>query len=74
MDPVTGATWGALSDDDLVDHADVLGTGENGDGDYDWSAFNQIKAANFRAARRPIFHYVGLRAPGVPWRLRGQIA
>jgi hypothetical protein len=56
MDPTTGTLWGNLSDHDVLTHQQVLGS-ETGD-DYDWSAFDAIKAANFSPPRRPAFHYV----------------
>ena len=51
-----GQTWGALSDQDTLTHQDVLGTETAGD--YDWSAFDLVKAGNFSVDREPAFHYV----------------
>jgi hypothetical protein len=58
MDPRSagGSQWGDLSDQDTLTHQDVLGTG--GPGDYNWSAFDLIKAGNFSIHREPVFHYV----------------
>ena len=57
MNPVTGATWGTLSDADALGFQNVLGTFEPG-GNYNWSAFDTVKAANFSSDREPAFHYV----------------
>jgi hypothetical protein len=57
MDPRSaGSQWGDLSDQDTLTHQDVLGTGL-GD-DYNWNAFDLIKAGNFSIHREPVFHYV----------------
>ncbi len=56
MNPVTGATWGALSRGTAtIAETAVLGTftGPN----YNWAAFDVIKAANFPAERAPAFRY-----------------
>jgi hypothetical protein len=55
MDPASGALWGALSDQDSISHQNTLGTtvGNN----YDWSAFDTLKTANFADARKAAFHY-----------------
>jgi trimeric autotransporter adhesin len=55
MDPVAGTTWGSRSRSDLLDHETFLGELVNGE--YDWTRFDQIKAAKFSAARRFAFHY-----------------
>jgi hypothetical protein len=56
MDPGTGTTWGAISDQEEVPHQNVLGT-EFGDDEYDWSQFESLRQTRFAAARRPVFHY-----------------
>jgi Tol biopolymer transport system component len=53
----SAATWGALSDQDVLAHDLVLGSYLTGR-DYDWSDFDAIKAANFSPDREPAFHYV----------------
>jgi hypothetical protein len=56
MNPVTGATWGALSRATAtIPETAVLGTfsGPN----YNWAAFDVFKAANFPAERAPAFRY-----------------
>lgn len=56
MNPVTGATWGALSRaTTTIPETAVLGTfvGPN----YSWAAFDVLKAANFPAERAPAFRY-----------------
>ena len=55
MDPPSGATWGALSDADVLTHQDNIGTFSGGL--YDWSAFDVIKDTNFQLARADVFHY-----------------
>jgi hypothetical protein len=55
MDPRTGATWGSRSRQNALVHQDVLGT-VVGD-EYDWSAFDALRAASFEPARRTVFHY-----------------
>jgi hypothetical protein len=55
MDPVLGKQWKLLSQSDVLAHQDHLGA--FGEGGYDWTAFEQIKAAKFSAARRVAFHY-----------------
>ena len=54
MDPVGGATWGALSDSDVLAHANGLGTFGGG---YNWTAFDVLKDANFSILRADVFHY-----------------
>ena len=56
MNPVTGETWGSLSDADPLTFQNVLGSFEPND-DYNWSAFDVIKGANFSPDREPAFHY-----------------
>jgi hypothetical protein len=55
MDPATGATWGGLSEATDIPFSSSLGS-FNGD-EYDWSAFDALKATDFPSAREPIFHY-----------------
>jgi hypothetical protein len=55
MNPVSGALWGALSDQDSISHQNTLGTTVGGN--YDWSAFDTLKTANFDDARKAAFHY-----------------
>jgi hypothetical protein len=57
MNPRSGQTWGALSDADTLPHDAVLGTFLP-NGQYDWTAFDLIKAGNFSIHREPVFHYV----------------
>jgi hypothetical protein len=56
MDPASGQTWGTLSNADPLAFQTVLGSFEAG-GDYNWSAFDAVKVANFSADREPAFHY-----------------
>lgn len=59
MNPVTGATWGALSrGTTTIPETAVLGvfTGP-GNTNYSWAAFDALKAANFPAERAPAFRY-----------------
>jgi WD40-like Beta Propeller Repeat len=55
MNPLTGATWGPLSEQDTIPHESLLGASV-GD-DYDWSAFDALRALDFSAVRAPAFHY-----------------
>ena len=55
MDPASGALWGALSDQDSISHQNTLGTTVANN--YNWSAFDTLKTANFSDARKPAFHY-----------------
>lgn len=55
MDPVTGAPWEGLSEATDIAFSPSLGF-LNGS-DYDWSAFDALKAEHFSPAREPIFHY-----------------
>src|SRR5688572_11688148 len=55
MDPVSGATWGSLSEQNTLSHQTVLGT-LNGD-EYDWTEFDQLKDGNFSDERERAFHY-----------------
>ena len=57
MDPVTGATWGSLSQATALAHANVLGS-LDANNIYVWTDFNAVKAANFSLSRLPIFRYV----------------
>jgi Tol biopolymer transport system component len=57
MNPLTGESWGALSDANTLAHEMVLGAFA-APGVYDWSAFDALKAANFSDARKRAFHYV----------------
>ncbi len=52
-----GESWGARSDAGELPHQAVLGS-LIANGDYDWSAFDQLKAASFAPDRAPAFHYV----------------
>ena len=56
MNPPTGATWGAFSDQEEVPHQNVLGS-EVGDDEYVWSQFEALRSNHFAVARRPAFHY-----------------
>ncbi len=60
MDPVSGSSWGGLSDQDMLTHQNVLGSDftVNGDTRYDWSEFESIRQTKLLAIRRPAFHYV----------------
>ena len=60
MDPATGAAWGALSDADaLPTHDPVLGTmSASNPREYDWSAFDLLKADHFLPERASAFHYL----------------
>ena len=58
MNPVTGATWGALSMAHSLPHQATLGTAAGGN--YSWAAFDVIKRANFSPARAQAFHYLVL--------------
>jgi hypothetical protein len=52
------STWGALSRSDALTEQEDLGTGAGTAEDpYDWTAFDALKATNFTAARRAVFHY-----------------
>jgi len=54
----TNATWGALSQAGSITFQNNLGA-VDGNGDYDWTAFQNIKSARFEpTGRSPIFHYV----------------
>ena len=55
MNPANGATWGALSGANRVDHQKSLGSMSGGS--YDWSEFNALKASNFNQLRKDVFHY-----------------
>jgi hypothetical protein len=58
MNPVTGATWGSLSEATAtLTHQAVIGSSGAGDV-YNWSAFDAVKASNFDPNRALAFHYV----------------
>jgi probable HAF family extracellular repeat protein len=64
MNPVTGATWGTLSQAHALPELDILGDSPckappNGTTEpcYDWTQFANIAADNFAESRWPIFHY-----------------
>jgi hypothetical protein len=55
MNPATGDPWSALSGaTSAIPEAQMLG---QSNGEYDWTAFDAIKAANFAAVRGQVFHY-----------------
>jgi len=56
MNPVTNATWGALSRSEPLTHTASLGS-KTPNGDYSWSDFDTIKNQHFSANRSPAFHY-----------------
>lgn len=56
MNPVTGETWGSLSQSNSLPHDDNLGS-KTSSGDYDWTEFDNLKNANFSLARAAVFHY-----------------
>jgi hypothetical protein len=56
MDPLGGAKWGGLSDQDPIPHSNTIGT-TLPDGEYDWSAVDAIKDTSFLGIRRTVFHY-----------------
>jgi hypothetical protein len=56
MNPVTGETWGALSQANALPHQTTLGAAPGGN--YDWTAFDAIKRVYFPMARQQVFHYV----------------
>jgi hypothetical protein len=57
MNYTTNATWGSLSHANQLGYVSNLGTSAGGG--YDWSAFQDLKEANFTpTGRTPIFHYV----------------
>jgi len=56
MNPVTSQTWGALSQAKSLAHQTTLGVAPGGN--YDWTAFDIVKKANFNQARQQAFHYV----------------
>lgn len=55
MNPLTGATWGSLSQANALAHQEVLGSKSGSS--YDWTDFDAIKEANFSVLRRDAFHY-----------------
>lgn len=56
MNPPTGALWGSQSRSNSLAHVDALGTSVGNN--YDWTAFDAIKQANFSTARASVFHYL----------------
>jgi hypothetical protein len=68
MNPRTGATWGSRSRQNSLVHQNVLGT-VAGD-EYDWSAFDALRATSFEAARRTVFRYA-ISAHGHDGRVSG---
>jgi hypothetical protein len=68
MNPKTGATWGSLSRQSALVHQNVLGTIAGND--YDWSAFDDLKAVAFPAERRSVFRYA-ISAHGHDGRVSG---
>jgi hypothetical protein len=59
MDPVSGATWGTLSDQDTLTHQDVLGSNfaVGSETRYDWSQFEATRQTKFLSVRRTAFRY-----------------
>ncbi len=65
MNPVTNATWGAMSQSDALTHQNNLGTcpvdSDLGYRVYNWTAFDGIKgvgvSGNFSIQRGDVFHY-----------------
>ena len=55
MNPVTGATWGALSKAEVIPHQNTIGS-FTGD-DYNWADFDALKNLHFAIPRRRAFHY-----------------
>jgi len=55
MNPVTGETWGALSQANALEHSDVIGSIV--DGKFDWTSIDAIKADNLPPERVVAFHY-----------------
>lgn len=63
MDPVTNATWGTLSESDVLAHQNNLGTTTAWPQcRYQWNAFDTIKGVgtpgSFSIERGDVFHYV----------------
>ena len=57
MNPVTGATWAALSKSGALPYQETIGT--QVDREYNWTDTDHIKNAFFNPAKRgPVFHYV----------------
>ena len=73
MDPVSGSTWGSLSDQDSLAHQNVLGSDftVGGQRRYDWSQFESIRQTKLLAVRRPAFHYVVAAHSGPGQRFAG---
>jgi dipeptidyl aminopeptidase/acylaminoacyl peptidase len=57
MNPRTGEQWGARSEQDAIPSEAQLGANDAG-GDYEWAAFDALRAQHLSAAREPAFHYV----------------
>lgn len=51
----TAATWGTLSDGEVLPHTNNIGTVVGTD--YDWNGVDDLKAIYFSAARAAVFHY-----------------
>jgi Ca2+-binding RTX toxin-like protein len=73
MNPKTGAKWGARSNANELPHADKLGTMDGKT--YNWTAFQDLKTANFQPARAAVFRYAinmhNHPKPGVTGTARG---
>ncbi|HET8949654.1 MAG TPA: hypothetical protein VFN44_04060, partial [Solirubrobacteraceae bacterium] len=68
MNPKTGATWGPRTRQSSLVHQDVLGTVTGGD--YDWTAFDDLRAVAFPQERRTAFRYA-ISAHGHDGRVSG---
>lgn len=55
MDPATGATWGGLSRANNIGYIPSLGYFQGNN--YNWDAFDSLKANLFPTSREPTFHY-----------------
>ena len=76
MNPRTGETWGARSKFDRIAHQNNLGAFDppgDVEGEYDWTDFDNIKAAHFSRLRSPVFRY-GLFAHQIGTVTNGGIA
>ena len=56
MNPVTGETWGSLSQADEIPEINPIGTFDT-KGNYNWSQFQTLKDGYFDNTRSPAFHY-----------------
>lgn len=56
MNPRTGQTWGSLSHARSLAHLGTLGSSDSSCA-YNWTKFDEVKAANFSPSLAPIFHY-----------------